>query len=192
MSAVDVDAARKLHDWFNTVLRLLDDGLFGVVPDGPHREAVVLGVLSRNARELLNAELDRMGGLYTPLTLVLAAACRRSDCSLTAGNWQAAIENVTSQTRRLSESREYSDVVGIDLGSPASVFKQLFDEALIDSGLAGLQSFLDEENRQLALGLAINWGIRFLLAYANESAAGLPRPEPSRRDLAWIANLVGV
>ena len=45
--------AEQLHDWFGSVLRLSDDSLFSIVPDGPHRDAVVLDVLKRNGRRNL-------------------------------------------------------------------------------------------------------------------------------------------
>jgi hypothetical protein len=36
------------------------------------------------------------------------------------------------------------------------------------AGLEGSASYLNREERQVALGLAINWGMRLLLAYAVE------------------------
>ena len=44
------------------------------------------------------------------------------------------------------------------------------------------------ETSRIALGLAINWGLRFLCAYALE-CEGLELL-PGRRDLAWIAELL--
>ena len=52
------------------------------------------------------------------------------------------------------------------------------------------RTMLVEENRRESLGLAVNWGFRFLLAYALEI-------KPSRtgdrtmRDLQWVHSLIG-
>ena len=61
---------------------------------------------------------------------------------------------------RLVSTRDESYAVGLDIGSPAVVFKREFDEAIHQSGLAGSASFLGKEDREDALGLAINWGMR--------------------------------
>jgi hypothetical protein len=65
MTATDPQSiAVQLHDWFESILRLTEESLFGVAPEGPHRDAVVLDTLKRNARDLLNqAELDNEGKL---------------------------------------------------------------------------------------------------------------------------------
>ena len=87
-------AAQQLHDWFLGVLHLTDKTLFGIAPEGPHRDAVVLDVLTRNARILAESETDNEGRLYSPLCFFLAAACRRLRTSLGVGHWQAAVDNV--------------------------------------------------------------------------------------------------
>jgi hypothetical protein len=110
--------AEQLDSWFRSIVKLADDSLFSIVPDGPHRSVVVIDVLARNARTAL-------------------------------------------------------------------LFKQELDEALVQAGLANPPIYPDSENRNIALGLAINWGIRFLLAYAQECAPHLAVSR--RRDLAWVA-----
>jgi hypothetical protein len=76
----------------------------------------------------------------------------------------------------------------LEFGSPAVIFKQQLDEAINQAALAGGGSYLSKENRQVALGLAINWGMRLLLAYALEcrnsvTVSGL-------KDLGWVASVV--
>ena len=58
--------AEQLSDWFRSILHFTGESLFGIVPEGPHRDAVVLDVLKRNARILSEAELDNKGELYSP------------------------------------------------------------------------------------------------------------------------------
>jgi hypothetical protein len=188
MTATDPQsAAVQLHDWFESILRLTEESLFSIAPEGPHRDAVVLDTLRRNARILSQAELDYEGKLYGPLCFFLAAACRRLGTSLAAGHWRAAMNNVIDLQNRLVSARDESHDVGLDIGSPAVVFKREFDEAIQQSGLAGGASYLGKDDRAVALGLAINWGMRLLIAYALECS----RSDGSdRKDLAWVRSLV--
>ncbi|MGO9257130.1 MAG: hypothetical protein ACLQU1_12620 [Bryobacteraceae bacterium] len=179
--------AAQLRDWFLSVFRLAEASLFSVAPEGPHRDAVVLDTLKRNARILSQAELDNEGKLYSPLCFFLAAACWKLGTSLGAGHWRAAIDNVIDLRNRLVGTREESYAVGLDIGSPAVVFKREFDESIRQSGLAGGVSYLDKEDRAIALGLAINWGMRLLIAYALECAH---TNGSDRKDLAWVASVV--
>jgi hypothetical protein len=78
--------------------------------------------------------------------------------------------------------------LGLEIGNPAVVFKQEVDEAISQASVAGGVSYLNRENRQVALGLAINWGMRLLLAYALKCSPSTNRS--SRKDLAWLASLV--
>jgi hypothetical protein len=75
----------------------------------------------------------------------------------------------------------------LEVGSPAVIFKQAFDESINQAAVAGGVSYLSKENRQVALGLAINWGMRLLLAYALECRRSAAT---DLRDLGWVANLV--
>lgn len=179
--------AQALHGWFEEVLRLADQGLFGIVPEGPHRGAVVLGVLTRNARIVFDAKIDEEGELYSPLSLFLAAGCRKLKVSLGVGHWRAAVDNVARLNGQMVAPGKSTEVA-LDLGSPAAIFLQELSEAILQAGLAGARSYLDRENKEIALGLAINWGMRFLLAYALEC----PRRRRSKgaKDLAWIRDLL--
>jgi hypothetical protein len=188
MTATDPQfAAVQLHDWFESISRLTEESLFGVAPEGPHRDAVVLDTLKRNARILSQAELDNEGKLYGPLCFFLVAACRRLGTSLAAGHWRAAMNNVIDLQNRLVRARDESYAVGLDIGSPAVVFKRDFDEAIHQSGLAGSASYLGKEDREVALGLAINWGMRLLIAYALECSRS---KGSDRKDLAWVGSVV--
>jgi hypothetical protein len=181
--------AEQLHDWFLRILSLTEESLFNIVPEGPHRGAVVLDALKRNARIVSQSELDSEGKLYSPLCFFLAAACRKLGTSLGVGHWRAAVDNVVHLQQRIVGVRAQSETVGLEVGSPAVLFKQEFDEAIKQAGVAGGVSYLDKEERQVALGLAINWGMRLLLAYALECSHSMNRSD--RRDLAWVATLVG-
>jgi hypothetical protein len=78
-------------------------------------------------------------------------------------------------------------VAGIPETAQLGPFKREFDETIRQSGLAGGVSYLDKEDRQAALGLAVNWGMCLLIAYALECS----RSDGSgRKDLAWVASVV--
>jgi hypothetical protein len=181
--------AEQLHDWFRGILRLTNESLFSIVPEGPHRNAVVLDVLKRNARIVSQSELDTEGKLYSPLCFFLAAACGKLGTSLGVGHWRAALENVVHLQNHLMTAGAEFAIIGLEVGSPAVLFKQEFDEAIGQTSLAGGVSYLNRENRQVALGLAINWAMRLLLAYALECSRSINGS--NRKDLAWVANLVG-
>jgi hypothetical protein len=180
--------ANDLNDWFQSVQRLTESSLFSIVPEGPHREAVVLDALRRNARIVYEANLKPDGKLYSPLCFFLAAACRQLRTGLGVGHWLAALDNLRDLQKRLASSHSESVQVGLDLGTAATLFKGEFGEAIRQAGLIDGTSFLGKEDRQVALGLAINWGMRLLLAYAQET----PRPSggSERKDLAWLAEQV--
>lgn len=182
--------ADELNEWFQSVLRLVDASLFSIAPEGPHRDAVVLDSLRRNARVVYEAKLEPDGKLYSPLCFFLAAACRQIRANLGVGHWRAALDNVRDLQQRLASSRSDSADVGLDIGTPVTLFKSEFDEAIRQAGLIDGPTFLSKEDRQVALGLAINWGIRLLLAYAAE----IPRPtQPSeRKDLTWLSERISL
>lgn len=180
--------ANDLSEWFQSVQRLAEASLFSIGSEGPHRDAVILDALRRNARIVYQAQLEPNGRLYSPICFFLAAACRQLKTDLGAGHWRAALDNVGDLRKRLASSRSDSVSVGLDIGTAAVLFKGEFDEAIRQSGLIDGASFLSREDRQVALGLAVNWGMRLLLAYAVET----PRQAlPSERhDLAWLAERV--
>ncbi len=180
--------ANELNEWFQSVQQLTESSLFSIAPEGPHRDAVVLDALMRNARIVYAAELRSDGKLYSPLCFFLAAACQRLRIGLGAGHWRAALDNLLELQKQLASSHSDSVYVGLDLGTPATIFKGEFGEAIRQAGLTDGATFLSREDRQVALGLAINWGMRLLLAYAAEA----PRPSggSERKDLAWLSERV--
>lgn len=181
-------AAEQLHEWFATVVRLTGETLFSIAPKGPHGDAVVLDVLKRNARILHSSRLDLEGKLYSPLCFFLVAACRILRTTLAAGHWQAALENVLDLKHQLESTRGTSATLGLEIGTPATLFKQELEEALLQAGVASGVSYLSKNDRQVALGLAVNWGMRLLLAYAGEFAPSTPVAD--QKNLTWLAHLV--
>jgi hypothetical protein len=181
--------ANELNEWFQSVQQLTEAAIFNIAPDGPHREAVVLDTLRRNGRTLHKAKLDPNGKLYSPLCFFLVAACRYLRTNLGIGHWLAALDNVRDVQKQLASSRSDSMYVGLDFGTPATLFKAELDEAIRQAGLIDGTSFLRKEDRQVAIGLAINWGIRLLLAYALQSSTNDIEAN-ERKNLSWLGGLV--
>ena len=180
--------AAQLADWFTDIVGLWSSAYFDWSTSPAHRDAAILEILSRNAKMILDAPLDSEGDLYRPLTLALAAASRRRGVVPTARHWLAAVQNVLEVRSRVASggARQFA----LPFGTPASVFQDLFCEALVHAGVTDRPTILVEENRRASLGLALNWGLRFLIAYALEI-----RPARSRRfrarDLRWVHSLIG-
>jgi hypothetical protein len=176
-------AAGELNTWFVSVADLSAKA-FGWHRDR-HGDAAALHVLRRQAARVRSSPLAEDGASYTTLCLFLAAACRALNLGLETRHWIAALQNVIEQ-RGLALDND----LGVSLGSPAERFKTLLDDAIDAAGLGSRETILDEKNRKLALGLAVNWGLRALLAYAAEVRLRSPRGLRSRHDLAWIGSLV--
>ena len=180
--------AAELADWFTDIVRLWSTLYFDGSTSTAHREAAVLEVLSSNAKILVASPLDSRGDLYKPLTLALVAACRRLGIMPTARHWSAAIQNVREVRRRAAGAD--AQRLALPVGTAASLFKELFGEALIEAGVTDRPTILVEQNRRASLGLAVNWRLRFLVAYALQI-----RPSRSRgrgpHDLRWVHALIG-
>src|SRR6266403_899794 len=88
------DIAAELAQWFDSVFDLTQKSFFGIAPEGPHRDAVVVDDMIRNARIVYRAELDKEGKLYVPLCFFLTAACRYLGARLGTGHWRSALENL--------------------------------------------------------------------------------------------------
>jgi len=179
--------AAEVAAWFADVARLWNAGYFEGSTSPEHREAAVFEILSRNAKLILEAPLDSRGDLYKPLTLALAAACRRIGVAPTAKHWLSALRSVQEVRSRIASAD--AERFALALGTPASLFKDLLCEALVQAGVTDRPTILVEENRRVSLGLAVNWGLRFLLAYALEM-----QPPRSRRrevrDLGWVQSII--
>lgn len=178
------EPARELHAWLKSVLHACDSSIFALASSEEHRAATILHVLTRNAKTLVNGVIGREGALYPPLCFTLAASCRRLGIEPSARNWRAALQNV------LSAGPWDTGEVGLSMGTPAEIFKGLMDEALINAGVTDRPTILNDENRRAALGLAVNWGMRFLLAYALEAAPKRTHKRGEVHDLRWVRGLV--
>ena len=186
MSAImagHVERAAELKAWFASMADLSAKA-FGWQRDA-HGDAAVLHVQRRQATTLRSSTLAEGGASYTALCLFLAAASRALSLDIETRHWAAGLRNVVEQ-RGLVLSGD----LGVSLGSPAERFKMLLDDAIDAAGLGVKETVLDEKNRKLALGLAVNWGVRTLLAYAAESRVRGARGARSRHDLGWINALV--
>lgn len=184
MHADDHTVAIEVSRWFERTLELCDRALF-VGGDEAHRQAAALGTLTRNARMLVQGEIDAEGKLYTPLVLTLASTCRRLQLTPGPKEWLAAIRNVLELGPRLQEVSEAAP--WLVPGRSVEVFKRQMDEALSQAGVTDQPTILARENRRIALGLALNWGMRTLVAYAREQPPGAPT---GKQDLAWLRGLL--
>jgi hypothetical protein len=175
--------ATELTQWFDSIFELTQRSLFGIAPEGPHRDAVVVDSMIRNARVIHRAELDTEGRLYSALCFFLAAACRHLGVRLGAGHWRAALEDVCQ-----SEKLPGLEAFGLPLGTPAYRFKTELDAAIEQAGFIDRTSLLNKKDRQVAIGLGVNWAIRLLLA----CAADYPNPveSPGHKDFPWLATRV--
>ena len=173
----------ELAGWFDSVFDLTQRSLFGIAPEGPHRDAVVVDSMIRNARVIYRAELDREGKLYSPLCFFLTAACRHLGARLGTDHWRAALESLCQ-----SQQLPGLEAFGLPLGTPAYRFKAELDAAIEQAGFIDRTSLLNKEDRKVAIGLGINWAMRLLLA----CAADYPNPieSPGHKDFAWLATRV--
>lgn len=176
-------AARELNSWFTSVATLVADAFS--IDATPLGRASGLHLLRHSASLLLRSPLDDAGDSYKPLSLFLVAACRTLGVKLKASHWAAALEDVSHQ-----EKVPAGTDLGLTLGRPSERFKLLLDDALEDAGLGTAPTPLDDENRHLALGLAVNWALRTLVAYAAEVGVPSDGAGAGRRDLPWMASLV--
>jgi len=177
------ELALDLQSWFDELSRTCERTLFAT-GDAAHHEAAVIGFATGNARRLTAGPLDASGALYTPTCLLLAALCERNATQPRMEHWYAAIDNVTSLQLKLAELAG-NPSFGVDLGTPASVFLDLTYEALADAGLLREPTLLDDESRKRAELLAINWALRFLLAYALDARPPQETGQ-SKQGLAWM------
>lgn len=188
MSVTSATPAQELHEWFQRLRRITEATHFEMVPAGPHREALVLDVLRRNARIVKDSDLDLSGRLYSPICFFLVAACQRLGVELGMSHWRAALDNVNHLRNQLETHSEQLQQLGLELAPPAELFKNEFSEAIRQAGLIEGATFLTQEHRKVALGLAVNWAMRLLLAYAMQVPATPLSSE--KRDLSWLANQV--
>jgi hypothetical protein len=175
--------AAELTEWFDSVFDLTQKSLFGIAPEGPHRDAVLVDSMIRNARIIYRAELDKEDKLYSPLCFFLVASCRYLGARLGTGHWRAALENLCQ-----SQQVPGLEAFGLPLGTPAYRFKAELDAAIEQAGFIDRTSLLNKEDRKVAVGLGINWAIRLLLACAADYLN--PVESPGHKDFSWLAKRV--
>ena len=173
----------ELTEWFDSVFELAQKCHFGIAPEGPHRDAVVVDSMIRNARIIHRAELDEVGKLYSPLCFFLVAACRHLGVRLRAGHWRAALETLCN-----SQQSSGLETFGLPLGTPACQFKLELDATIEQAGFIDRTSLLNKEDRKVAIGLGINWAIRLLLACAEDYRN--PVESAGHKDFSWLATRV--
>ena len=212
-------AAKALSGWFARGVAAYDETLFSIGSTEEHRAAVVENILRREARELVGESIDTEGRLHRALCVLLAAACRHLGAVPEARHWAAALRGVSRcglpGSPDADESPTGARPFGLSLERRSTFFKGLFDQSLADAGLTDRPTHpthpthLDRANRRTALGLAVNWGLRFLIAYAEQATdvAGAPcapgtsgasgavevgelSAEGEGQGLAWVRSIV--
>lgn len=154
---------QRLSSWFRSSLPSFIEA-FGLSqePTAAQRSARCLQVLRYAASRVVGAPSDAHS--FARTCMVLAAASQYLGVEPDIGNWEAAYANVTS----LQASSSVYTSVGAHYFGAVATFKDQFDQALMNAGVAGVPTTLDEQNRRTALLLAMNWGMRFLIALALE------------------------
>jgi len=165
------DAATKLADWFRGIRDSFDRTIQATGSDEPHRKAAALSSVNQHAR--LFRDASDPGRRIREATYVLAGATRTLDLEpLSAEQWHAAINNVQSLSAELralpttSWLREDAD----------TIFHDQFIESLQQAGVTGTPTILNKQNRKRALGLAVNWGMRYSVAAAMLRAPEIQDP----------------
>lgn len=173
--ALDPDrAAPKVTGWFAGLRDLFDRTEYAVGSDEPHRKAAALTSVSRHVASFEAA--DGAGARIRAAAAVLAGATRALGLDAPdRAQWLAAARNVKSLDAQL-HALDRSPWVGEDA---AAIFREHFVEALRQAGVARVPTILDAVNRRTALGLAVNWGMRYLVAAAAASGPDLGDPAAS-------------
>lgn len=157
--------ASRLASWFAQVLDVLARTIGATSADERHRTAAIQSVLTRNARIAVASRPNLGAVLIRPTVLVLASASQLLRLRPGEREWLGALNNVASLETEMKALFEQHPNAEPLLGGPVGVFKAQFDEALVQAGVTNQPTILARDNRQLALGLAVNWGMRFLVAH---------------------------
>lgn len=168
-------SATRLTKWFGGLRDRLDRTVFAVGSGEAHRKAAALTSVSRHVASF-EAASGRPDTEIREAASVLAGATRA--LGFTApdrAQWLAAVRNVASLDAQL-HALAPSPWVGQDA---AAIFREHFVEALRQAGVARVPTILDATNRRVALGLAVNWGMRYLVAAAASSGPDLGDPAAS-------------
>ena len=165
MLALDpMKAAPALDRWFDDLRGTLDKTVFAVGTSAPHQRAAALNVVTRHVAQLEAAvSAGQQVVEVREVAWILAGATRVLGAKLGREKWLSAAQNV---------SRLDAQVDGLGsawVGDVVSIFRDQFFEALRQAGVTRDTTILGPADRKAALGLSINWGLRYLIA----AAAGL-------------------
>lgn len=169
MSAAD-RIALELSRWFEEGLTCYEGVTSGLAGGDPSRARLVAhGAIERAAQKLVarSAEQDR-SALFSSTCILLGAASQLLGLRVTPENWKAALENVLELEPKLSEAQ------AAGFGIPActsALFLEELGTQLDHAGFVRAPSDLNEANRRRALALAINFGLRFLVAIGLEPSS---------------------
>lgn len=164
MRALDAErTAIALAAWFERLRAVLDRTVFAAGSDEPHRRAGALGLLTRHAERLLAAGAGEPAASLREAVWVIAAATRVLGVVPGRAEWLAASRNVLTLDADLEALPARGPWLTDDV---ASIFRAHLEEALKHAGVTRTPTILDAENRRTALGLSVNWGLRFLVAQA--------------------------
>lgn len=157
-------AADRLDVWFTQLRTTLDNTVFAVGASEAHQRAAARNVVTRHVIELEAAVAAGQPVIeLREIAWILAGTTRTLGLTLRRAQWLAAAQNVV----RLVEQVEALPSPWV--GDAVSIFREQFLETLRQAGVTRAATNLGPENRTTALGLSVNWGLRYLIA----AAAGL-------------------
>jgi hypothetical protein len=158
-------AAKALDRWFDAMSRHWDQTVFAIGMSEPVRHAAARALLARHATTIVSSAPDARGTLVRPTVIALIAACRVIGVRLDAPRWAAAIANAVELDARLEETFALHPNAVPWIEGAVEVFKVQLDDGLVHGGVTDRPTILAQRNRTLAIGLAVNFGMRFLVAY---------------------------
>lgn len=160
-------ALAGLADWFNGLSGAVEKIFFEMHPDAALQDLTTQAHLRAYSGILAQGDLGHGPEMYTPLILVLSAAQRIIGERIDMQHWKPAVENLQSFRHQIRKAHDSGAFVALHIDSPSDNFYHLFVTALESSGhVPGKPTNLDDEDRGQALGMAVTWGIRYLLSAA--------------------------
>lgn len=154
-------AAASLDRWFTGLRATLDKTVFAVGLSEPHQRAAALNVVTRHVAQLETAiEQSQAAAEVREIAWILAGATRYLGAAVRQPQWLSAAENVARLDAQLDGlgSAWVADAV--------SIFRDHFFDALRQAGVTRHPTLLGPVDRKTALGLSVNWGLRYLIAAA--------------------------
>ena len=167
MKTAMLEAARNLGEWSDELLASIEAVRVAIARDDRLRRVALEDDLVVQSRKLAR-DPGKGESTFLIACRILGTACLTLGFRPLPAHWQAALEVVEA----LRESLAAAVPASIDFGTPGTLFRQHFLLALENAGYAEIPSFLDDHDRKIALGQAVNWGLRFVIAHALEAKAG--------------------